>query len=58
MSDIDAQKRLNLAALPTKQYLESTVVPLLLDGMQALVRERCGSRRPRRLRHTVAPEQR
>ena len=40
MSDIDAQKRLNLAALPTKQYLESTVVPLLLDGMQALVRER------------------
>jgi len=32
--------KLNMQALPIRQYLEGTVVPLLLQGMQALVRER------------------
>jgi len=27
-------------ALPMREYLDQTVVPLLLEGMQALVRER------------------
>jgi protein dpy-30 len=32
--------KLNMQALPIRAYLESTVVPLLLQGMQALVKER------------------
>mmetsp|Transcript_1105 Transcript_1105/g.1548 ORF Transcript_1105/g.1548 Transcript_1105/m.1548 type:complete len:114 (-) Transcript_1105:282-623(-) len=32
--------KLNLQALPIRQYLEQSVVPLLLQGMQALVKER------------------
>mmetsp|Transcript_33255 Transcript_33255/g.40219 ORF Transcript_33255/g.40219 Transcript_33255/m.40219 type:complete len:98 (-) Transcript_33255:441-734(-) len=32
--------KLNMQALPIRQYLEGTVVPILLQGMQALVRER------------------
>lgn len=32
--------KLNMQALPIRSYLESTVVPLLLQGMQALVKER------------------
>ena len=29
-----------MQAMPTRQYLEASVVPLLLQGMQALVKER------------------
>ena len=36
----DAQDKLNLQALPIRAYLDQTVVPLLLDGMSALVKER------------------
>mmetsp|Transcript_18084 Transcript_18084/g.24814 ORF Transcript_18084/g.24814 Transcript_18084/m.24814 type:complete len:95 (+) Transcript_18084:42-326(+) len=35
-----AQEKLNLQALPIRAYLDQTVVPLLLDGMSALVKER------------------
>lgn len=34
------QEKLNLQALPIRAYLDQTVVPLLLDGMAALVKER------------------
>mmetsp|Transcript_45588 Transcript_45588/g.116618 ORF Transcript_45588/g.116618 Transcript_45588/m.116618 type:complete len:106 (+) Transcript_45588:112-429(+) len=34
------QAKLQTQALPIRQYLESTVVPILLQGMQALVKER------------------
>ena len=33
-----AQDKLNLQALPIRAYLDQTVVPLLLDGMSALVK--------------------
>lgn len=32
--------KLNLQALPIRAYLDQTVVPLLLDGMSSLVKER------------------
>uniref|UniRef100_A0A7S0N3X7 Protein dpy-30 homolog n=1 Tax=Pyramimonas obovata TaxID=1411642 RepID=A0A7S0N3X7_9CHLO len=32
--------KLNMQALPIRQYLEQTIVPILLQGMQALVKER------------------
>ncbi|GMI14653.1 hypothetical protein TrLO_g7177 [Triparma laevis f. longispina] len=32
--------KMNLQALPIRAYLDQTVVPLLLDGMSALVKER------------------
>ncbi|KAK3251851.1 hypothetical protein CYMTET_38825 [Cymbomonas tetramitiformis] len=32
--------KLNMQALPIRQYLESTVVPVMLQGLQALVKER------------------
>jgi protein dpy-30 len=35
-----AQDKLNLNSLPIRAYLDQTVVPLLLDGMSQLVRER------------------
>ena len=35
-----AQDKLNLQGLPIRAYLDQTVVPLLLDGMSALVKER------------------
>jgi protein dpy-30 len=39
--DLDAaQEKLNLQSLPIRAYLDQTVVPLLLDGMSALVKER------------------
>ena len=37
---MELQARLNLSALPVRQYLESAVVPVLLQGMQTLVKER------------------
>ena len=36
----EAQDKVNLQALPIRAYLDQTVVPLLLDGMSALVKER------------------
>uniref|UniRef100_A0A7S2UW15 Uncharacterized protein n=1 Tax=Fibrocapsa japonica TaxID=94617 RepID=A0A7S2UW15_9STRA len=32
--------KMNLQALPIRAYLDQTVVPILLDGMSALVKER------------------
>lgn len=34
------QDKINLGALPIRSYLDQTVVPILLDGMSALVKER------------------
>ena len=33
-------QQMNLQALPIRAYLDQTVVPILLDGMSALVKER------------------
>lgn len=35
-----AAEQLSMQAMPIRQYLEASVVPLLLQGMQALVKER------------------
>lgn len=35
-----AQNKLNVGALPTRSYLEQTVVPILLQGLAAVNRER------------------
>ena len=43
MSDPNAQtiqNRMNLEALPTRAYLDETVVPVLMQGLSALVQER------------------
>lgn len=43
MSDQNAQtiqNRMNLEALPTRAYLDETVVPVLMQGLSALVQER------------------
>lgn len=42
MSDKTDQqkKRSDLASLPTKQYLDQTVAPILLQGLQTLAKER------------------
>ena len=37
---LELQSKLNLSALPVRQYLESSVVPVLLQGMQTLVKVR------------------
>lgn len=34
------KKRTDLASLPTKQYLDQTVAPILLQGLQTLAKER------------------
>lgn len=34
------KKRADLATIPTKQYLDQTVAPILLEGMKALAKER------------------
>lgn len=34
------RERLNVQSLPIRAYLDQTVVPILLDGMSALVKER------------------
>lgn len=36
----DTQTKMNVQALPIRAYLDQTVVPILLDGMSALVKER------------------
>ena len=38
--DVDAQTKMTLQSLPIRAYLDQTVVPILLDGMSALVKER------------------
>ena len=37
---LNLHKTINLQSAPVRQYLESTVVPLLMQGMQSLSRER------------------
>ncbi|GLC61486.1 hypothetical protein PLESTB_001761800 [Pleodorina starrii] len=37
---VGVHKKINLAAVPIRQYLEATVVPVLMQGMQALCKER------------------
>jgi len=37
---LNIQKKLSSQALPVRQYLESTVVPLLMQGLQSLCKER------------------
>eukprot|EP00740_Mantoniella_antarctica_P023443 CAMPEP_0198687094 /NCGR_PEP_ID=MMETSP1468-20131203/41962_1 /TAXON_ID=1461545 /ORGANISM="Mantoniella sp, Strain CCMP1436" /LENGTH=108 /DNA_ID=CAMNT_0044434337 /DNA_START=55 /DNA_END=381 /DNA_ORIENTATION=- len=39
-SALAAQSKLDVQALPIRQYLDTAVVPILLQGMQALVKER------------------
>ena len=34
------QNKMHLQALPIRAYLDQTVVPILLEGMSALVKER------------------
>ena len=46
----DVQNAMHVQSLPIRAYLDTTVVPVLLDGMSALVKERppnpwSGSRR-------------
>lgn len=33
--------KINLQALPIRAFLDQTVVPVLLQGLSALVKERC-----------------
>lgn len=40
MSDRPEQKKRDLQSLPTKQYLDQTVAPVLLQGLQNLAKER------------------
>lgn len=35
------QSKINLQALPIRAFLDQTVVPILLQGLSALVKERC-----------------
>ena len=37
---LEMQTKLNISALPVRQYLESSVVPILLQGLQTLVKVR------------------
>jgi len=37
---LETQNKIDVTALPIRQYLETAVVPILLTGMQALVKER------------------
>ena len=36
----EAQTQMHVQSLPIRAYLDTTVVPILLDGMSALVKER------------------
>eukprot|EP00937_MAST-01D_sp_MAST-1D-sp2_P006261 g6261.t1 len=35
------QEKMNVQSLPIRAYLDQTVVPILLQGMSQLVKERC-----------------
>lgn len=37
---MDVQQKINAQTLPIRSYLDQTVVPILLSGMSALVKER------------------
>ncbi|PNH06254.1 Protein dpy-30 [Tetrabaena socialis] len=37
---VGVHKKINLAAAPIRTYLEATVVPVMMQGMQALCKER------------------
>lgn len=37
---LKTHKQINTNAMPIRQYLEATVVPILMQGMQGLVKER------------------
>ena len=37
------QNKMNLQTAPIRTYLDSTVVPVLLQGLSALVKERCAT---------------
>ena len=39
------QNKMNLQTAPIRTYLDSTVVPVLLQGLSALVKERCAQLR-------------
>lgn len=39
-ASFNIQKKLSSQSLPVRQYLESTVVPLLMQGLQSLCKER------------------
>ena len=39
------QHKMNLQTAPIRTYLDSTVVPVLLQGLSALVKERCAQLR-------------
>ncbi|KAG7306368.1 hypothetical protein JYU34_008993 [Plutella xylostella] len=39
-SNATRKSRIDLNALPTRQYLDQTVVPILLQGLSALAKER------------------
>lgn len=34
------RKRTDLSSIPTKQYIDQTVAPILLEGLKALAKER------------------
>lgn len=38
--DFPKKHRVDLASLPTRQYLDQTVVPILLQGLSYLAKER------------------
>ena len=40
------QNKMNLQTAPIRTYLDSTVVPVLLQGLSALVKERCAMPMP------------
>lgn len=39
-TNANRKSRIDLNALPTRQYLDQTVVPILLQGLSALAKER------------------
>ena len=47
LADQAAAPEENLQSLPTRQYLDKTVVPVLLEGITALSKERCVERKSR-----------
>ena len=42
-NDPGSTAHMNLSKLPIRTYLDKTVVPILLQGLSALVKERCVS---------------
>ena len=49
------QNKMNLQTAPIRTYLDSTVVPVLLQGLSALVKERCAAPPHRRLPPPTLP---